>query len=77
MRQVIDLRPVYHRKEERIRAHVILCWLALKIGPPPRIYQLTPATEPAKTSPAGDADDDGLAGGKTGFAEGTNSLPCC
>ena len=24
MKQVIDLRPVYHRKEERIRAHVIL-----------------------------------------------------
>jgi hypothetical protein len=23
------LRPVYHRLEERIRAHVILCWLAL------------------------------------------------
>jgi len=97
MKQVIDLRPVYHRKEERIRAHVILCWLALllariaenacgttwprlrreldriaigtftgpagtfrqrteitkpqrdiltqmKIDPPPRIYQLTPAT---------------------------------
>ena len=96
MKQVIDLRPVYHRKEERIRAHVILCWLALllarvaenacgttwrnlrrdldrihigafagpagtfhqrteiseaqaailtqlKIDPPPRIYQLTPA----------------------------------
>jgi Transposase DDE domain len=99
MKQVIDLRPVYHRKEERIRAHVILCWLALllariaenacgatwpnlrrelgrihagtftgpagtfrqrteitkpqrdilhalKTGPPPRIYQLTPAAEP-------------------------------
>jgi Transposase DDE domain len=97
MKQVIDLRPVYHRKEERIRAHVILCWLALlltriaettchatwpqirreldriaigtftgpagtfrqrteiskpqrdilaqlKIDPPPRIYQLTPAS---------------------------------
>ncbi len=97
MKQVIDLRPVYHRKEERIRAHVILCWLALLlarvaenacaatwpelrrqldriavgtftgpagifrqrteispdqgaileqlgIAPPPRIYQLTPAT---------------------------------
>jgi hypothetical protein len=97
MKQVIDLRPVYHRKEERIRAHVLLCWLALllariaentcgstwprlrreldriaigtftgpagtfrqrteitkaqrdilawlKIGPPPRIYQLTPAS---------------------------------
>jgi hypothetical protein len=99
MKQVIDLRPVYHRKEQRIRAHVILCWLALllariaenacggtwpelrreldrihvgtftgpagtfrqrteiakaqrdilhalKIDPPPRIYQLKPATEP-------------------------------
>jgi hypothetical protein len=29
MKQVIDLRPVYHRKEDRIRAHVILCGLAL------------------------------------------------
>jgi len=29
MKHVIDLRPVYHRKEERIRAHVVLCWLAL------------------------------------------------
>jgi transposase len=29
MKQVIDLRPIYHRKEERIRAHVLLCWLAL------------------------------------------------
>jgi hypothetical protein len=29
MKQVIDLRPVYHRKEQRIRAHVVLCWLAL------------------------------------------------
>ncbi len=99
MKQVIDLRPVYHRKEQRIRAHVILCWLALllariaentchdtwpnlrreldrihvgtftgpagtfrqrteitkaqrdilhqlKIDPPPRIYQLTPAVKP-------------------------------
>jgi len=25
----LDLRPVYHRLEERIRAHVLLCWLAL------------------------------------------------
>jgi hypothetical protein len=32
MKQVIDLRPVYHRKEERIRAHVILCWLALLLA---------------------------------------------
>ncbi len=29
MKQVIDLRPVYHCREDRIRAHVILCWLAL------------------------------------------------
>ncbi len=29
MKSTIDLRPVYHRKEERIRAHVVLCWLAL------------------------------------------------
>lgn len=25
----LDLRPVHHRKEARIRAHVLLCWLAL------------------------------------------------
>jgi len=29
MKQVLDLRPVYHRREDRIRAHVLLCWLAL------------------------------------------------
>ncbi len=29
MKQITGLRPVYHRLEERIRAHVILCWLAL------------------------------------------------
>jgi hypothetical protein len=29
MKQVIDLLPVYRRKEERIRPHVILCWFAL------------------------------------------------
>jgi transposase len=29
MKQIIDLRPIYHRKEDRIRAHVLLCWLAL------------------------------------------------
>lgn len=25
----LELRPVYHRLEDRIRAHVLLCWLAL------------------------------------------------
>ena len=29
MKQILDLRPVYHRLEDRIRAHVLLCWLAL------------------------------------------------
>lgn len=29
MKSTLDLRPVYHRLEERIRAHVDLCWLAL------------------------------------------------
>ena len=29
MKSTIDLRPVYHRKADRIRAHVQLCWLAL------------------------------------------------
>jgi hypothetical protein len=29
MKTTLDLRPVYHRLEQRIRAHVILCWLAL------------------------------------------------
>ena len=29
MKHILDLRPVYHRREDRIRAHVLLCWLAL------------------------------------------------
>jgi hypothetical protein len=29
MQSILDLRSVYHRLEERIRAHVLLCWLAL------------------------------------------------
>jgi transposase len=29
MKQVIELRPVYHRLDQRIQAHVLLCWLAL------------------------------------------------
>jgi hypothetical protein len=29
MKQVLELRPVYHRLDERIQAHVLLCWLAL------------------------------------------------
>ncbi len=29
IKSTLDLRPVYHRLEDRIRARVILCWLAL------------------------------------------------
>ena len=29
LKSTIDLRPVFHRREDRIRAHVQLCWLAL------------------------------------------------
>jgi hypothetical protein len=32
MNSVLDLRPVYHRLEDRIRAHVLLCWLALLLA---------------------------------------------
>ena len=38
MKQILDLRPVYHRLEERIRAHVLLCWLALLLA---RIVETT------------------------------------
>ena len=29
MKSGLDLRPMHHRKADRIRAHVLLCWLAL------------------------------------------------
>lgn len=29
LKQTLELRPVYHRLEDRIRAHVLLCWLGL------------------------------------------------
>jgi hypothetical protein len=29
LKSTLDLRPVFHRVEPRIRAHVLLCWLAL------------------------------------------------
>ena len=30
-RSNVNIRPVYHRREDRIRAHVQLCWLALLV----------------------------------------------
>jgi transposase len=29
LKGILRLRPVYHRLEERIRAHILICWLAL------------------------------------------------
>lgn len=29
MKHLIDIRPVYHRREDRIKSHVLLCWLAM------------------------------------------------
>lgn len=29
LKHVLDLRPVHHRLSDRIRAHVLLCWLAM------------------------------------------------
>lgn len=31
LKQSLALRPVYHRKDERIRSHVLLCWLGLML----------------------------------------------
>jgi hypothetical protein len=34
LRANLELRPVFHRLEGRVRAHVLLCWLALpRLGP--------------------------------------------
>jgi hypothetical protein len=47
MKQVLDLRPVYHRLEDRIRAHVMLCWLALLLA---RIVETQAGTPDQSTS---------------------------
>src|SRR5262249_8777242 len=44
LKHTLDLRPVYHRKQERIRAHVLLCFLALLLT---RVIEV----ETAKTWP--------------------------
>ena len=30
-KHTVDVRPVYHRRSDRIKAHVLLCWLALLV----------------------------------------------
>jgi len=29
LKSTLSLRPVYHSKDDRIRSHVLICWLAL------------------------------------------------
>jgi transposase len=31
LKTTLELRPIYHRLEKRIRAHMVLCWLALML----------------------------------------------
>jgi hypothetical protein len=31
LKSELDLRPMHHRKADRIKAHVLLCWLALLV----------------------------------------------
>jgi len=50
MKSQLDLRPVHHRLDDRIRAHVLLCWLALVLV---RIVE-------TETSMTGDAVTDEL-----------------
>jgi hypothetical protein len=63
MKQVIDLRPVYHRLEERIRAHVILCWQALLLI---RIIETSTGTTWAKITDEFDLLTIGTFTGPTG-----------
>jgi hypothetical protein len=47
MKQVLNLRPVFHRLEDRIRAHVLLCWLALLLA---RIVETRTSTPDTTTT---------------------------
>ena len=29
MKNTLDIRPVYHRLDDRIRSHILICWLAM------------------------------------------------
>ena len=53
MKQTLELRPVHHRKEERIRAHVMLCFLGLMLGcVSPSARPTTPGATSAASSTA-------------------------
>jgi transposase len=29
MKNVLEIRPVYHRLDDRIRSHILICWMAM------------------------------------------------
>jgi transposase len=29
LKNTLDIRPVYHRLDDRIRSHILICWLAM------------------------------------------------
>lgn len=31
MKHVLDLRPIYHRLDERIRSHILICWMGMVV----------------------------------------------
>jgi hypothetical protein len=48
LKHVLDLRTIYHRKEERIRAHITLCFLPWCWSGSPRPPPATPGHSSAK-----------------------------
>ena len=48
----LGLRPVYHHREDRIRDHVQLCWLALLLTLSPKPAPATPTQPAPRTRPA-------------------------
>ena len=61
MKTTLELRPVYHRLEDRIRAHVILCWLALLLV---RIVETTTGGTWNRLREVGEHDGGGGNGGR-------------
>ena len=51
MKQILDLRPAYPRLEDRIRAHVLLCWPALLMV---RIVETRATTPDGQATPPSD-----------------------
>ena len=49
LKSTLSLRPMYHSKDDRIRSHVLLCWLALLLV---RIAEVETEHELAEDPPA-------------------------